>query len=78
MKIKTLLIAAISITTFLFTSCERDEMDKGGQTGGGELPGADMKVVIKDIDHINESTEDVKIDSIVVLTNTAKIKDYPR
>ena len=34
MKTKLLLIA-ISCTTLLFTSCEKDEMGVGGGTGGG-------------------------------------------
>ncbi|QIK54175.1 hypothetical protein G7050_07120 [Dysgonomonas sp. HDW5A] len=34
MKTKFLLIA-ISCTTLLFTSCEKDEMGVGGGTGGG-------------------------------------------
>ena len=35
MKIKTLLIT-ISCTFFLFTSCEKDEMDKAGGAGTGK------------------------------------------
>ncbi|PXV68991.1 hypothetical protein CLV62_101257 [Dysgonomonas alginatilytica] len=34
MRIKTLLIA-ISCTTLLFTSCEKEEMRQGGFAGGG-------------------------------------------
>lgn len=34
---KTLLIIISTLTLLLFTSCEKDEMDKGGFGGGGGM-----------------------------------------
>lgn len=48
MKTKLLLIAISIITLLFFSSCDKDEMDKAGGAGGGELPSAEKIVSVND------------------------------
>lgn len=43
MKTKFLLMVISCITLLSFTSCQKDEMEKGGTGGGGTLPEANTK-----------------------------------
>ena len=62
MKTKFLLIA-ISCTTLLFTSCEKDEMGVGGSTGGGGMQ--DANTIVRSTSTPSNSEEILAPDSIL-------------
>lgn len=65
MKTKTLLIVAISIFTFLFTSCEKEEMGVGGTSGGGN----DANIASSSYDRqiaVPQSREDTIVNNVKV------------
>lgn len=62
MKTKFLLIAISCITLLSFTSCQTDEMEKGGTGGGGTLPDVNIKSASQKNPSISISYEkDLKI-----------------
>ncbi|PXV59286.1 hypothetical protein CLV62_13923 [Dysgonomonas alginatilytica] len=71
MKTKTIL-TVISLTAFLFTSCEKDEMGVGGTDGGGVLPGANMKV------RTIETTSIESLKNEITQTDSISDKEYLR
>lgn len=62
MKTKFLLIA-ISCTTLLFTSCEKEEMGDGGLGGGGGMQ--DANSIVKSTPVPSNSEEVLATDSIL-------------